>query len=421
MKRFFPFVALLAVVAMVGCSGDSPTAKPVPTVVPSAWSITSLTVSDTDVPLGTPIQVDVTVTQNGSPAPNGTTIEMSSGGPPGAENFGYISGAPSKSAEKLRPTASVVTQGGRATVYFVADYKDPSSNEHSDDPVGTYVLQAKANNAAKQVSVNYRASAASGTLQIFSVDPNRGSYAGGQQVVLGGKGIVAPIEVTFVLNGVPFAAQVSSVLESIPESAPGTIVVITPRFTGTDTSIEQSADIRVVARVGAIGGEESDTLFQAYSLLPGLGTVIFGLSPNSGRSSGGEIVNILGQGFGSNAAEISVTFIDNSSASRVGQVLAVSPDGSQIQVETPRFSTLPLATDEPQDVKVTTPGGEARIEDGFIVLADNPQPEITSFSPTSGPSTIPRSRTTIASPASPPTTARWAMCRRWGLISGSKT
>jgi hypothetical protein len=193
MKRFFPFVALLAVVAMVGCSGDSPTAKPVPTVVPSAWSVTSLTVSDTDVSLGSPIQVDVTVTQNGSAPPDGTTIEMSSGGPPGAENFGYISGAPSKSAEKLRPTASVVTQSDRATVYFVADYKDPSSNEHADDPVGTYVLQAKANNAVKQVSVNYRASAASGTLQIFSVDPNRGSYAGGQQVVLAGKGIVAPL------------------------------------------------------------------------------------------------------------------------------------------------------------------------------------------------------------------------------------
>lgn len=384
MKRFFPFVALLAVVAMVGCSGDSPTAKPVPTVVPVSWNVSSLTVSDSDVPLGTPIQVDVEVTKDGSPAPDGTTVEMLSGGPPGAVNFGYISGAKAKDAEKLRPNTSVVTEDGHATIYFVADYVDPSSSQHTDDPVGTYVLQAKATNAVRQVSVNYRASAASGTLQIFSVDPNRGSYAGGQQVVLAGKGIVAPVEVDFILNGVPYSAQVVDVLESIPDSAPGSIVAITPRFTGTNTSIEQSADIRVVARAGGMG-QETDTLFRAFDLLPGLGTIIFGLAPNSGRSSGGEIVNILGQGFGSNAAEVSVTFIDNGGTVRVGRVLAVAPDGTQIQVETPRFSTLPLATDEPQDVSATTPEGEARIEDGFLVLADEPQPIISGISPTSGP------------------------------------
>jgi len=385
MKRFIPYLALVAVVAMAGCSGDSPSAKPVPTVVPVSWDVSSLTVSDSDVPLGTPIQVDVEVTKDGSPAPDGTVVQMSSGGPPGAEAFGYVSGSSSKNAAQLHQTASIVTEDGRATTYFIADYVDPSSSEHADDPVGTYVIQAKATNATRQVSVEYRASSASGTLQLFSVDPSRGSYAGGQQVVILGKGIVAPVEVTFILNGVPFSAEVINVLESIPSSGPGSIVAITPRFTGTDTSIEQQADIRVVARVGSIGGEEKDTLFQAFSLLPGLGTVIYGVAPNSGRSSGGEVINILGQGFGSNAAEVSATFTDSGGSVRIGRVLAVAPDGTQIQVETPRFSTLPLATDHPQDVSVTTPEGSARIEDGFLVLADDPQPTINSISPTSGP------------------------------------
>ncbi|MCK5713778.1 MAG: hypothetical protein KAI25_13735, partial [Hyphomicrobiaceae bacterium] len=259
MKRFIPFFALVAVVAMVGCSGDSPSAKPVPTVVPASWNVVSLTVSDSDVPLGTPIQVDVVVTKDGSPAPDGTTVEMSAAGPPGAEAFGFVGGVSSKDAAQLRPNASVLTEGGRATVYFVADYVDPSASEHTDDPVGTYVLQARVDSSLKQASVNYRASTVSGALQLFSVEPNRGSYAGGQQVVISGKGIVMSVEVTFILNGVPFSAQVTSVLESIPESAPGSIVVITPRFTGTDTSIEQATDIRVVARVGSIAGEESDT------------------------------------------------------------------------------------------------------------------------------------------------------------------
>jgi len=380
MKRFIPYFALVAVVAMAGCSGDSPSAKPAPTVVPVSWSVSSLTVSDSDVPLGTPIQVDVEVTKDGSPAPDGTTVQMSAGGPPGAEAYGFVSGSASKNTAQLHKNAAIVTEGGRATVYFVADYVDPSSNEHADDPVGTYVIQAKATNAVRQVSVNYRASAASGTLQLFSVDPNRGSYAGGQQVVIYGKGIVAPVEVTFILNGVPFNAQVTNVLESIPSNSPGSIVVITPRFTGTDTSIEQHADIRVLASVGSLGGQESDTLLRAFGLLPGLGTVIFGVSPNSGRSSGGEVINILGQGFGSNAAEVSVTFTDSGGSARIGRVMAVSPDGTQIQVETPRFSTLPLDTDQPQDVSVTTPEGEARIEDGFLVLADDPQPGINSRS-----------------------------------------
>ena len=174
MKRFIPFLALVAVVAMVGCSGDSPSAKPVPTVVPASWNVVSLTVSDSDVPLGTPIQVDVVVTKDGSPAPDGATVEMSSAGPPGAEVFGYVAGVSSKAAAKLRPSASVLTEDGRATVYFVADYVDPSASQHTDDPVGTYVLQARVDSSLKQASVNYRAATVSGALQLFSVDPHRG-------------------------------------------------------------------------------------------------------------------------------------------------------------------------------------------------------------------------------------------------------
>ncbi len=48
-------------------------------------------------------------------------------------------------------------------------------------------------------------------------------------------------------------------------------------------------------------------------------------------------------------------------------------------------ATLPLTEDSPQDVTVSTVDGSTSLQDAFIVLADNPQPEIASISPTSGP------------------------------------
>ena len=59
MKRLIPCLALIALVALVGCSGDSPSANPVPTVVPATWGIESLTVSDATPYVGSPVLVDV--------------------------------------------------------------------------------------------------------------------------------------------------------------------------------------------------------------------------------------------------------------------------------------------------------------------------------------------------------------------------
>ena len=152
---------------------------------------------------------------------------------------------------------------------------------------------------------------------------------------------------------IPYQAIVVGVTESDPLDQEGTITVITPAFTGTDTGIQQTADVRVIANAGT-GAQENDTLPDAFVLLPGGGPVIFGVSPNSGRSSGGEVVNVLGQGFGSVASDLSVSFTDVEGIVKVGTVMAVSPDGTQIQVETPRFSTLTLTDDQPQDVTVAT-------------------------------------------------------------------
>ena len=96
MKRSILFIALLAIVVMAGCSGSSPSARPVPTVVPESWAITELTASASQVYVGVPVQIDVAVTQNGAPAPDGTTVQLLSSGP--GTLYGFTSGdlVPSK-------------------------------------------------------------------------------------------------------------------------------------------------------------------------------------------------------------------------------------------------------------------------------------------------------------------------------------
>jgi len=357
MKRFIPYIALLALVAMVGCSADSPRAKPAPTVVPEAWNVSSLDASNTAPFVGTVILVEALVTLNGSPAPDDTAITFEASG--GAFGNGTTA-------------ASVLTEGGAASVAFFSETE------------GTYVIRARIRSASREVAVAYQDRASTDALQLTGVDPRRGSYAGGDQVVISGKGIQTPVDVFFDLDGFAYQAIIVGVTPSEPLSADGTITVITPAFTGTNTGIQQTADVRVNTNAGT-GSQETDTLPDAFVLLPGGGPQIYGVSPASGRSSGGEVVNVLGQGFGSVASDLSVSFTDPSGLVKLGTVMAVSPDGTQIQAETPRFSTIPLTEDQAQDVTVATIDGVVSLEDAFIVLADEPTPQIASISPIAGP------------------------------------
>ena len=152
MKRFIPYIALLALIVAVGCSGDSPRAKPAPTVVPETWNISSLDASNTAPFVGTVILVEATVTVNGSPVPDDTSITFEATG-------GTFSNGTT--------TASVLSEGGTASVAFLAD------------AAGEYVIRARVRSASRELTVEYVDRATTDTLQIPHVNTRRGSYAEG--------------------------------------------------------------------------------------------------------------------------------------------------------------------------------------------------------------------------------------------------
>ncbi|MBD3870273.1 MAG: hypothetical protein IFJ97_02800, partial [Acidobacteria bacterium] len=215
MKRFIPYIALLALVAMVGCSADSPRAKPAPTVVPQAWAITNLIVIPSNPFVGNQIDVGVAVTSDGSPAPDDTAVTFEVTPPTGvsADTYGF--------AGMLgQTTASGLTEGGTTVVGFVANI------------AGNYQLRARVSGVSDTVSASYRESANSGALQITDINPRRGSYAGGDQIVITGIGIENPVDVYFDLDGFAYQAIIVGTTPSEPVTAVGTITVITPAFTG---------------------------------------------------------------------------------------------------------------------------------------------------------------------------------------------
>ncbi|HSL19861.1 MAG TPA: IPT/TIG domain-containing protein, partial [Methylomirabilota bacterium] len=377
MRSFLHCLVLVGLVALVACSGDSPKAPAVPTVVPDAWTITALTVTDSNPFVNTAIGVTATITKNGEPAPDGTIVEF------------VATGGVFLSSSGLE--ASVATDGGEATAIFGAT------------SAGSYTIQAQVRGVSRQIQVVYRERNASDALQIWNVNPSSGSYAGGETVVLTGKGIRAPAEVYLTVQGVEYQAIVDGVVDSMPLSSAGTITIRTPKPTAATTTITSPANVRVVVGVGT-GNQEEQTLPSAFTYLgyvdPGPGEiptpVIFGVEPYYGRSRGGELVTILGSGFvyddeGLKARgatkELQRNFTNVYFTFRGQQLLAQVErySANQIEVVTPRFSLTPLAEDENAGILLTRPDGDVQRDNLFIVLADIAQPEITGISPTAGP------------------------------------
>ncbi len=357
MKKLVYSIALLGLVVMAACSGDSPTAQPVPTVVPDEWAISSLTVSDPNPDIGATILVEAEVQKNGVDAPDGTAVEfLASGGQ-------FVNGT---------TEASVNTVGGHAAVQFTAAAP------------GNYLIQARVRAVTRQVAVTYRDPDTDEDLVIhLPLIPNVGSYDGGETVFLRGTGIRSPAEVIFDVEGALFPAIVVEVIESNPLSGPGQIEVQTPFIDVINRTEDRIANVIVRRGVGT-ASEQTVTLPSAFTFMEvtsGGPPVIYVLEPNFGRSAGGDQVNVLGR----NLETVTRTTFTFRGAALIAEILAASPDGLQMEIVTPRFSAVPLDVNELADFTATNPSGDSTLTQAFTVIADDPTPEIASLSPIAGP------------------------------------
>jgi hypothetical protein len=307
--------------------------------------------------VGAQVQVEALILNDGSQAADGTTVTfVASGG-------AFSDGSTETTAD---------TQNGRARVLFSAD------------EAGNYVVRAEVQTASRSVTISYQGLGGD-SLQIYQpLIPNVGSFDGGETVILRGKGIVGPVEVAFVVEGVSYPAIVQELEESNPLSADGQITVLTPFISAGNTNQDQPANVGVTGGAGT-ANQQFVNLPSAFTFLAGAGGVeepfIYALDPNYGGSQGGDVVTVLGRNF-ENATRFSFGFRGQE---LLAEVLSISDDGQQMLINTPRFSSTPLTAPETASASVSTPGGDFTLLEAFIIVADEPQPELASLSPIAGP------------------------------------
>jgi len=367
MKRYFNCLILCGLVFLVGCSGDSPSPSAgASTTGTDVWQITSLEASNSTPIVNTVVSVTAAVSLNGAPAPDGTQVEFTANG-----------GVFPSNGQTL---ATVLTTGGEASINFGA----------TED--GVYTVQARVKTVTQQIQISFRNPDNTGGLQMWSINPREGSYTGGEQVVLTGKGIVNPVEVYFTVQGTQYQAIVDSVIPSVPAESEGTITLRTPYPSAADTSMTSPADVRVTVKVGT-PDEESQSYPQVFTYISDTVTagvpVIYGVEPFSGRSTGGETVTILGLNFAVDEAKALMKNFDEVYFTFNGQDLLAPVERwseNQIEVITPRFSLVPLTSNQNAGIKLTRVGDTSVVKnDIFIVKSDIAEPEITGISPTAGP------------------------------------
>ncbi len=363
MKKLLSFVAIAALGTLMSCSGGSPSAPAVPTPAADTWAITSITASDSQPVVGETVTITVTVTKNGQAAPDGTAVSVRVASP--AVLFNCSTGDVASGFT----SGQVQTSGGTATICLYSETE------------GTYAVTAQVGSVQAAVNVAYQQPTISSDLQIYSVVPSEGSLEGGELVLVNGTGMYPPVQVTFTVEGAPYMAEVIAL---DPDAQ--WIQLRTPAPAGLDPAQEHFADLTVIRGKGTTY-EQTQIMPNAFRYRQATGEPeIYSLYPAQGSSRGGDQVTVYGRNF---AAPVQVTFTTDLGTVEADEV-SLSADGTQISLVTPPLSAQPVQGDHPADVTVRTAVGTANEKaatkpNGFVFLADHPEPQITGVSPSSGP------------------------------------
>ena len=356
MKKALPFVIVAALAVMAGCSGDSPSAPAAPTPPTDTWTVTSFTAEPSTPIVGETVVLTATIQKNGSVAPDGTGVAFEASVLSG-EGGGFFVSTSSTSV-------TTTTSAGKAVARF---YSATASD---------YSIRVRAQSATTTLTISFSGGE---PLALYGVVPSQGSQDGGETVNLAGTGFTANMQVTFDVTGLAaFPADVVSVAADHHSA-----LVRTPALAGADPTQDYLAKI-VVAIPGVT---ETAELPDAFRFVHTTGEPeIYSLYPAQGTARGGDQVTVYGRNF---TAPVEVSF--NTDLGTVeAQEVALSADGTQISLITPPLSAEPVQGDHVADVTVRSGVGTgnektATRPNGFVFLADHPEPNITGVSPTSGP------------------------------------
>lgn len=389
MTKYLSVIVVVAAIVVAGCSGGSSGSSGPPPVSTTTWAITSFTAADTTPFVGSVVMITARATKDGTAVPDGTTFEFTT---TASAVSGFVNAAQTG-------IARVASEGGAASAYFLAT------------AAGSYQASVKVGTASAAVGLTYRDRDPTGSLQVFQpLLPNRGSLNGGEQVIIQGKGITAPVEVDFEVAGETYPAIIESVVESQPLEESGSITIRTPYISGlTDEQRESDWISTVTVRVNLTDSYDADfnseILPSAFTFLRGYAgptsalqePFIYLVLPDHGQTAGGEQVTVLGRNFRAvltdgdgNVTEMPAAVDLVTFGGVQADLISISADGTQLVAQTPRWSVIPLDADQPVDVEVTTSYDQfgpftATLQNGFVYLADEPTPEITGLAPTGGP------------------------------------
>jgi hypothetical protein len=296
-------LALILIAAVVGihaCAADAPTAPRPGTGGGNSPAVSvQLFTTDANPKAGTCTLIEALVSLNGTPAPDGTSVNFST-------DFGTF-------GQNGLPLVSVVTTNGAAAATLCG------ASAGTAKVKGTATVTGRTNSG--NLTISFQSGPGSGP-QVSSCSPSFGPKEGGTTVTLNGTGFPASApgttRVQFTANGVTKDGVVTSVSSTavvvqtpgFPElSAPTTPAPVTLTFNGTVPPVVLSLP----------------SCFYYGSTDPGTPTVTAVL-PSSGTNEGNTRVTIIGSGFSTGGVQVFFGTVEATVISvSYNQVLALSP------------------------------------------------------------------------------------------------
>ena len=220
-----------------------------------------ISLSDPNPLMGGSVTVRATVTRNGMPVPDGTSVEFST-------NLGTFN-------ESNATSAVVATTGGVATATLT-----------SPNP-GLASITVRVGDIQAAAQINFREST---SLIVTAINPTSGNPAGGDIITITGRNFTSPVRVLFGDQPATVVSQTSTELR-----------VMTPRINLGATEARRPVTITVISAAGTPGEQRvvvaTPFVYEIQILTP----VVYHISPASGPNEGNTRITIFGEGFQSPA------------------------------------------------------------------------------------------------------------------------